>query len=546
MVVQPVIQPQVQPQPQPVAQPIVTQQPQIQPVIQPQVQPQQPQIQYKPQPQYQPVGQNMLPIEGRSNHTAFKLTIVLIILIIIAVGGYFALGQPNLFNVSFSFLNGNTTKTQTKTTVATATPTASQTPTPAAFVKPAFAQYNLSATSFTPALPTYQITLSELANLNNFQKAQGSFSTTQQSALTTDNFFVTKNNDKNFKGDDWTYLYGQIGGNSDATKRKPENSVFITTDFLAHTYSKLINNEFSNIEINNLYPSLDSLSKSLLNSSAAAYGTATDQNQKDSYDRLSAYFLVTSAILDNAKSNTDTKSAVVTLADSLAASNSVSDSAKGIAEQEIGLIFDANTTTSSPLFGNLQNGLQTDYTKFNPTGHYGQSIISRDYFRAMNFYGSMNFLLSSQKLTRDATNIAQLLTSDELKQWESIYQSEAFFAGQGNDLSVYEYNDAANNVGFGASATDDATLAKLQLQLANYQNPQLASYSSNQKPGRIQIHGSNAFPRRIYIFKFNTDRFSTRHNNRPSLAKDAYWINGFNINGKQSVRKPIKYLDNKQ
>ena len=503
-----VMQQPVVTQPQPVVQPIITQpqvQPQIQPQVQPQIQTQQPiqpqiqpqQTQYRPQPQAQPqyqnVGQNMMPIESRNSHTALKLSIVLIILIIIAIGGYFALGQPNLLSLVSNF---QTTSRPTPTITTTPIAITSPTPTAFAFVKPNFAQYNLSTTSYTPTLPTYQISLSELANLSNFQTAQGAFSTTQQNALTTDNFFVAKNGDKSSKGDDWTYLYGRIGGATDPSQRKPENSVFITTDFLTHAYTKLINNEFSNLEENNFYPTLDSLSKSLLSASATAYGNTTVQEQKDSYDRLSAYFLVTSSILDNAladyqkfqqsgnvsDSKSDTKSSVVATADSLAQSNGVSDNAKGIAEQEIGLIFDASTTASSPLMGSLQNNSQEDYTQFAPTGHYTQNVIFRDYFRAMSFYGNMNFLLNSPQLTRDAANISQLLTSNQLKQWASIYQPTSFFAGQGDDLSVYEYNDATNVVGFNSTTNDDATLTKLQTQLATYENPQVASYSTSQNP----------------------------------------------------------------
>ena len=354
-----VIQPQVQPQPQP------------QPVIQPQIQTQpQPQVQYKPQP-----------LEQKKSHLTLKLLIVLVILIIIALAGYFALGQPNLIKLLPS---------------PTLKPTQSSSPTPVAdvFSMPSFAQYNLTTTDYKPSLPTYQISLSELTNRENLSVAQ-------QTALTTDNFFIAKNNDKNFSGgDDWTNLYGQS-----------EVPIFITTDFLAHTYSKLINSEFPNIEENNLYPSLVSLSKSLLSSSETAYGTETVQEQKDSYDRLSAYFLVASAILDNTA--TDTKTDILAKADSLAQSNKVSDNAKNIAEQKIGLIFDT----------------------YVPTGHYTENTILRDYFRVMTFYGSTNFLSSDPELARDATNIKQLLTSDELKQWESIYQTVAFFAGQGNQIN---------------------------------------------------------------------------------------------------------------
>jgi len=87
----------------------------------------------------------------------------------------------------------------------------------------------------------------------------------------------------------------------------------------------------------------------------------------------------------------------------------------------------------------------------------------------------MNFLLKSPELTRDAANITQLLTPDELKQWQSIYQPTAFFVGQADDLTVYDYSDAKAKAGFSLSANDDNTLTKLQNQLLTYKNPQIMS-----------------------------------------------------------------------
>ncbi|OGZ65273.1 MAG: hypothetical protein A2998_02070 [Candidatus Staskawiczbacteria bacterium RIFCSPLOWO2_01_FULL_37_25b] len=368
-------------------------------------------------------------------------------------------------------------------------------------VIPAFASYNLESTKYSPSLPDYKIALSELANLSSFEQSQKvSFSDAQKQSLADNNFFVAANYDKFYntsaladagalRNDDWTGLYKSIGGSYNIWEREPENSVFITTDFLTHVYHKLIDEEFSYIEEINFYPTLSSLSKSMLELSAKAYSTTEDAKQKESYERLSAYFLVPSAILENATedynsfkeqnfvndSQSDKKQAVLAAAESLAKDNNVSDNTKNIAKREITLIFDAKSLVSSPLMGKYQPGMLEDYTQFTPRSHYAKNVILRDYFRAMMFYGRMNFLLSSSELTRDALNISQLLSTTDLKKWESIYLPTLFFVGQSDDLSIYEFNDAVKKTGFASSDKGDEAVTKIQDELKTYKNPQIMS-----------------------------------------------------------------------
>ena len=481
------VQPQAQPQPQSEIQAEIEKQ--LQPQVQPQAQAQQPQPQ--PQPQYQTqLAQDVMPLEKKNSHLVLKLAMVLIILAVIGGAGYFVMGQKGMITDVFDKI-AKAVPTQTKSNQ-----TVNKTAPVSGFTEPSFAQYILETTKFTPALPAYSIALSELTNLKNFQKISGNFSKTQTDALTTDNFFIARNSDKFYpnatstdfsnRNDDWTYLYGKIGGPYADYERQPENSVFITTDFLTHTYHKLIDEEFSYIEETNFYPTLNDLSNQMLKSSADSFAKASDQNQKDSYDRLSAYFLVTSSILDNASgdytkfktqnfvidTNSDTKTAVLAEVNTLAKANNVSDNARNIAEQEIGLIFDATAITPSPLMGKYQTpGMQEDYTQYGPRSHYTKNTILRDYFRAMMYYGRMNFLLKSPELTRDAANISLLLTPDQLKQWESIYQPTSFFVGQADDLTIYDYNNADTKTGFNGSGD----VSKLQAELLTYKNPQIMS-----------------------------------------------------------------------
>lgn len=464
-------------------QPQIVQQQQARPVTQPQPTAQPAQNQYRPQAQPQTQAKPQFAqsnVRERKGRPILGLLLVVIFLAIIGGGGYFALQYTGLLKD----LMGNFSVVQVQNNQNQNNQQATQ-------ITPNFAQYSLEQTKFTPALSDYKISVADLTNLTNFEKAaNATFSQVQKSALDAVNFFIAKNGDKFYgsnpedyasRNDDWTALYNKIGGSPLVWERQPENSVFITSDFVLHVYHKLIDEEFSYIEEANFFPVLNNLSKAMLTSVTTQYSQAQDQAQKDSYERLSAYFLVSSAILDNAKadyikfkaqnyiddSKTDTKTAVLAAADALAKINNVSDNAKNIAKQEIGLIFDAKTITASPLMGALQPDMKEDYTQYGPRSHYTKNVILRDYFRAMMWYGRMNFLLKSPELTRDAANITTLLTPELLKQWESIYQPTTFFVGTADDLTVYDYNNAQKKVG--------SDVGKLQAELLTYKNPAIMS-----------------------------------------------------------------------
>jgi len=286
------------------------------------------------------------------------------------------------------------------------------------------------------------------------------------------------------RNDDWTGLYKTFAGSASASQREPENAIFITTDYLTHIYHKMLEQEFSYIEELKLYPALTDLSNSLLKS----VSTKTSENpaQVDSYKRLTAYFLVSSAILNNAKSDyenfaktnyiddtkVDTKVNVLKLVDELATENSISDDIKNTAKQEIELIFNASKLSASPLFTQFQPNFLEDYTQYTPRSHYAKNVILRDYFRAMMWFGRTNFLISSSELTRDAGNIYQLLTEKDLQNWELIYNPTSFLVGQSDDLTIYDFKTAVKKVGYNGS---DETLAKLQSELQTYSNPQIMS-----------------------------------------------------------------------
>jgi len=361
-----------------------------------------------------------------------------------------------------------------------------------------FAEYNMQSTPYSAQLPEYTISLFDIENFSNFETSlKASFTDSQKDSLIKNNFFIASNFDKFYssdvnsfssRNDDWTGLYKQIGGASQAWYREPQNAVFITSDYLAHIYHKLIEQNFIFIEESNFYPVLSDLSNSILESAGLAYNNA-EGVQKESYERISAYFLVSSALLNSSladyqsfeknnyvsDSNIDSKENVLKIADELALKNNISDYAKEIAKQEIDLIFEASKAVESPLMGKFQPNMKEDYTQYTPRSHYAKNSILRSYFRTMIWFGRSNFLIKSVELTRDAININNLLSDEILQKWESIYQPTTFFVGASDDLSVYDFARAMKETGVSSLDQSDDTIIKMQKTLKNYQNPQIMS-----------------------------------------------------------------------
>jgi len=130
-----------------------------------------------------------------------------------------------------------------------------------------------------------------------------------------------------------------------------------------------------------------------------------------------------------------------------------------------------------------------DYTQYVPRGHYTLSEDLKRYFRGMMWLGRMALRIKADVETRQA-----VLATDALKGiavehqgttvagadlWFRIYRVTAFFAGEADDLTFVEYDEALNAV-FGEGfdlldLNDDATLATLKEKLRELRQPAILS-----------------------------------------------------------------------
>lgn len=369
--------------------------------------------------------------------------------------------------------------------------------------KYSFPKFGYVKSEYTPAVPDAKIALGELKNLDNFSKpmegykalAPVTFTDAEKQALIQENFFVARNADRFFdtdpkadtsRDDDWTDQYDLIGGEWNPFYRRPENSVFVSSDFLLHVYHRLLDKEFKYVEQTEFYPRLKKMTDTMLSASLEAYTKATDPGEKDSYRRLATYFAVPSAILDSAAAyskgatladdGSDSKEAVLANLDRMKGTLPAEayDTAKG----EVELIMSADQVQDSPLFGKYlkQVGITfpEDYTQYGPRSHYGENPVLRSYWRTMMWYGRQNFVVKSPELTRDAMNIVLFMNhSDQMKNWEDIYAATSFFVGESDDLGLGEYGKImADN---GDIPVGERLVAKLQQDVQALPDPKITS-----------------------------------------------------------------------
>ncbi|HPR14087.1 MAG TPA: DUF3160 domain-containing protein, partial [Candidatus Woesebacteria bacterium] len=345
-----------------------------------------------------------------------------------------------------------------------------------------------------------------LTNLADFEQANNqAFSEAQIAALTDQHFFIQENTDIFYntdpddytsRYDDWSALYNKIRGGS-IYDRAPEDSVFITSDYLLHIYYKLVSKQLEYLEETKLYPDLTTLTDYLFAKSLENYQNSSDPANQESFARLTAYFAVPKAILTAVKQDSEidqsigavvldndsdsyeqVKAQLVLLEDQLR------PDMYQLALEELDLLMQAEIAQASPLFGDLINQADleylTDYSQFQPRSHYNRNPILRSYFRAMTWYGQNNFFLQSKDLTRDAINMSLLFAETGGEQmftlWSDMGQVIAFLVGPRDDLSLGEYLiSLKNNSTDNQIKVNEQFIEQVQASLATVDGPQIMS-----------------------------------------------------------------------
>ncbi|MEA4925881.1 MAG: DUF3160 domain-containing protein [Syntrophomonadaceae bacterium] len=285
------------------------------------------------------------------------------------------------------------------------------TPATEAYVFAAYPDYPVNV---QPAVNSYRVA-ADLSNVEN--SSRFNFSPQAKELLAKNGFVV----DPSSWGEEFFMMY--------EPNRYDGIPNFVTTDAMLHNYHLFFDNLLERSEKEHLVPELKHLNQLMLNVSEQQYNILQGGPWENAAKRNLAFFTVGSRLVDpNVQIPAPVQSEV---------------------EQELALIeAHQESMALSPIMNMGQNevdiaaGLKEDYTQYIPRGHYNETPELQDYFKAMMWYGRLNFRLKSEDETQSAVLITLALSSsDEIrKSWQTIYDPTCFFVGKSDDLGFYEYN----------------------------------------------------------------------------------------------------------
>lgn len=262
--------------------------------------------------------------------------------------------------------------------------------------------------SVTPSVAPYRVEpgLANVGNVNQFYLSDASMRLLEQ------NLFLVKKDYNSEFFELYEYnRYAQIPN-------------FVTVDSMMHTYHLYFSLLLNRTEKNYLASELLGLSKAMLQASMAQYDALAGTQWEEAAHRNVAFFAVAAMLQDP----------------DLTAPGYASE----LAAREMDSVYAAAGIGQSGVAEDF-----VDYSQFQPRGYYeGDEVLER-YFRAMMWYGQINFAQKEDSLNRSALLMTLAMREADLAAWEEIYTVTSFFAGTSDDLGYYEYAPAIE-AAFGA------------------------------------------------------------------------------------------------
>lgn len=216
--------------------------------------------------------------------------------------------------------------------------------------------------------------------------------------------------------------------------RKDNLPIFVTTDSILYTTHFLFDYLLKTIEVDQLMGDLRQLTTSMLKGFIEDYIVTNDEEVKKAISANIAFFSVAARLLQEKEA--------------------IPRYVKDVVEAELKLIKKHEGFKKSSVLGYLE-----DYSQYVPRGHYTRSEEFESYFKAMMWYGRMDFYLNpseslgiTEELTKQALLIVKALNTlsiegkPALVVWERIYEPTTFFVGKTDDLTIYDYKKIAFNV----------------------------------------------------------------------------------------------------
>ncbi len=341
--------------------------------------------------------------------------------------------------------------------------------------------------------------LSEIKNIPDIEKAYGfKFSKEEIDSLESNKFVVKNILDTNLAKDglpvydnnrEFVSLYSGISGKHDYKDRTQANSVFISSDISMYLFSTLSAELLKETENKYLFDSVQSMTKDMYDQASNNLKKSNTESDINKWKKVRNYLAIpytllsTSAKPIDADSYWNSESAkngtpLETLQEEFIAKDKDIDSYENASKfvealkldkesldvvlADLKQVYGASEGRGKPkIFEKEFERIVSDvevvipFTLFKPRGTYTSSSIRRQYFRAVQWYQQIPFLLASNDLTSYAVGIAGLLDSNDKskKNYESLSSLISFVVGESDDLDVSDYIAANKELG-NAKAND--------------------------------------------------------------------------------------------
>ncbi len=193
---------------------------------------------------------------------------------------------------------------------------------------------------------------------------------------------------------------------------------FVTVDSLMHTYHLYFAYLMEKTEKEYLADTLQSLSASMLEKTAAQYSELFGTDWEEAALRNLEFFYIAGLLQDSSIS------APIDLAEFSEVAKSEYDKVM----EAVGLDYCALT------------GLMEDYSQYKPRGYYEGDDKLEKYFRSMMWYGRIPFALDVDEALKSAVLMCNAIGQDPAA-WNSIYSITSFFAGSSDDPGYADMNE---------------------------------------------------------------------------------------------------------
>ena len=243
--------------------------------------------------------------------------------------------------------------------------------------------------------------------------------------------------------------------------KESSQPIFVTTDAVLHTSHIFFDYLLRILEIENLYGTAVKLTDRMLDLSIKQYNKAKDTDVKEAARLNIGFFAVAKKEFNpEYEVNFDLEDIVRKEINNIKAHT-------GLKFRELLTYVENPNLMSTPY-------VYEDYSQYVPRGHYTRNEKFKRYFKALMWYGRIDFKLKpgkkepaivyGRKMTLQALLMTDALLKDEeaYRLWKKLYEPTVYFVGKTDDLCVDDYIKLIKEV-FPAEGTVDKYNDKIKL-----------------------------------------------------------------------------------